>query len=104
MVVEIGHFALILALAVACLQAVLPLVGAHRRWSAWIAVAEPAALLQAVLLAVAFAALTYAFVTSDFSVRLVAANSHTLKPMIYKVSGVWGNHEGSMLLWCLILA
>ena len=104
MVVEIGHFALTLALAVACLQMVLPLVGAHRRWSAWMAVAEPAALLQAGLLAVAFAALTYAFVTSDFSVRLVAANSHTLKPMIYKVSGVWGNHEGSMLLWCLILA
>ncbi|MXW86315.1 MAG: heme lyase CcmF/NrfE family subunit [Boseongicola sp. SB0667_bin_21] len=104
MVVEIGHFALILALVVACLQMVLPIVGAHRRWSAWMAVAEPAALMQAGLLAVAFAALTYAFVTSDFSVRLVAANSHTLKPMIYKVSGVWGNHEGSMLLWCLILA
>lgn len=104
MIIEIGHFALILALAVACLQMVLPLVGAHRRWSAWMAVAEPAALMQAALLAVAFAALTYAFVTSDFSVRLVTANSHTLKPMIYKVSGVWGNHEGSMLLWCLILA
>ena len=104
MIVEIGHFALILALVVACLQTVLPLVGAHRRWSAWMAVAEPAALMQAALLAVAFAALTYAFVTSDFSVRLVTANSHTLKPMIYKVSGVWGNHEGSMLLWCLILA
>ncbi|MDE0210774.1 MAG: heme lyase CcmF/NrfE family subunit, partial [Boseongicola sp.] len=104
MVVEIGHFALILALAVACLQMALPLVGAQRRWSTWMAVAEPAALMQAALLAVAFAALTHAFVTSDFSVRLVAANSHTLKPMIYKVSGVWGNHEGSMLLWCLILA
>ncbi len=104
MIVEIGHFALILALVVACLQTVLPLVGAHRRWSAWMAVAEPAALMQAALLAAAFAALTYAFVTSDFSVRLVTANSHTLKPMIYKVAGVWGNHEGSMLLWCLILA
>ena len=104
MIVEIGHFALILALVVACLQTVLPLVGAHRRWNAWMAVAEPAALMQAALLAAAFAALTYAFVTSDFSVRLVTANSHTLKPMIYKVSGVWGNHEGSMLLWCLILA
>ena len=104
MIVEIGHFALILALAVACLQTVLPIVGAHKRWNAWMAVAEPAALIQAGLLAVAFAALTYAFVTSDFSVRLVAANSHTLKPTIYKVSGVWGNHEGSMLLWCFILA
>ncbi|MDE0523173.1 MAG: heme lyase CcmF/NrfE family subunit [Boseongicola sp.] len=104
MIVELGHFALILALVVACLQTVMPLVGAQRRWGAWMAVAEPAALMQAALLAVAFAALTYAFVSSDFSVRLVTANSHTLKPMIYKVSGVWGNHEGSMLLWCLILA
>ena len=66
--------------------------------------AGPAALTQAALLSVSFIALTYAFVVSDFSLRLVASNSHTLKPMLYKVSGVWGNHEGSMLLWCLILA
>jgi len=68
------------------------------------AVGEPAALAQAALLIVSFIALTYAFVVSDFSVRIVTLNSHTLKPMLYKVSGVWGNHEGSMLLWCLILA
>ena len=104
MIVELGHFALILALCVAVLQTVMPLVGAQKRWSGWMAVAEPAALTQAALLLISFIALTYAFVGSDFSVRLVAANSHTLKPMIYKVSGVWGNHEGSMLLWCLILA
>ncbi len=104
MFVELGHFTLLLALVVACLQTVLPLVGAEKRWSGWMAIAEPAALLQAALLSFSFCALTYAFVTSDFSVKLVVDNSHTLKPMLYKVSGVWGNHEGSMLLWCLILA
>jgi cytochrome c-type biogenesis protein CcmF len=104
MIVELGHFALILALAVALVQAVVPMVGAHRRWASWMAVAEPAATLQLILIGFSFAALTYAFVTSDFSVRLVVLNSHTLKPLIYKVSGVWGNHEGSLLLWVLILA
>ena len=104
MIVETGHFALILALLVAVVQFVLPLVGAHKGWRGWMAVAGPAALIQSALLTFSFCALTYAFVTSDFSVRLVAANSHTLKPMLYKVTGVWGNHEGSMLLWCLILA
>ena len=67
------------------------------------AVAAPAATAQFLLIAVAFAALTYAFVTSDFSLRLVVDNSHTLKPWLYKLAGVWGNHEGSMLLWVLIL-
>ncbi len=104
MIVELGHFALVLALAVACLQAVLPLVGAWRRWGGWMAVAEPAALVQFLLVAVAFGALTWAFVTSDFSLRLVVLNSHTDKPMLYKISGVWGNHEGSLLLWVLILS
>ena len=104
MIVELGHFALLLALVVAVLQMVMPLVGAQKRWTGWMAVAEPAALAQAALLVISFIALTYAFVVSDFSVRLVANNSHTLKPMLYKVTGVWGNHEGSMLLWCLILA
>jgi len=104
MIVELGHFTLILALVVATLQTVLPLVGAQKRWLSWMSVAEPAALAQAALLTFSFCALMYAFVTSDFSVRLVVENSHTLKPMLYKVSGVWGNHEGSMLLWCLILA
>ncbi|MFN6977911.1 MAG: heme lyase CcmF/NrfE family subunit, partial [Gemmobacter sp.] len=104
MIVELGHFALILALAVALVQTVVPLVGAHYRWSGWMAVAEPAATAQVLLVGFAFAALTYAFVTSDFSLLLVVQNSHTLKPMLYKVSGVWGNHEGSLLLWVLILA
>ena len=104
MIVELGHLTLLLALLVAVLQMVLPLVGAQRGWVAWMAIGAPAALAQAILLTFSFCALTYAFVTSDFSVRLVALNSHTLKPMLYKVTGVWGNHEGSMLLWCLILA
>jgi len=104
MFIELGHFTLILALLVAVVQTVIPLVGAHKGWRGWMAVAEPAATVQFFLLGFSFAALTYAFVTSDFSVRLVAANSHTAKPMLYKVTGVWGNHEGSMLLWCVILA
>jgi cytochrome c-type biogenesis protein CcmF len=104
MFVELGHFALILAFAVAVVQMVVPLVGAHRRWAGWMAVAKPAAMLQFLLVAVAFAALTYAFVTSDFSLRLVTLNSHTAKPLLYKVTGVWGNHEGSLLLWVLILS
>ncbi|MES2844535.1 MAG: heme lyase CcmF/NrfE family subunit [Pseudomonadota bacterium] len=104
MIVELGHFALVLALAVALIQSTVPLIGAGRRNAAWMAIADPAAVTQFLLIAFAFGALTYAFVTSDFSLRLVVANSHTLKPMLYKVSGVWGNHEGSLLLWVLILA
>ena len=104
MIVELGHFALIMALCVAVVQSIVPLIGAHKRWTGWMAVGEPAATAQFLLTAFSFAALTYAFVTSDFSLKLVVHNSHTLKPMIYKISGVWGNHEGSLLLWVLILA
>ena len=103
MIVELGHFALVLAFAVAVFQAVVPLVGAGRGWADWMRVASPAACLQFLLVALSFVALTHAFVTSDFSVRLVATHSNSLKPMLYKVTGVWGNHEGSMLLWVLIL-
>ncbi|MEM9032229.1 MAG: heme lyase CcmF/NrfE family subunit, partial [Pseudomonadota bacterium] len=104
MIVELGHFCLVLAFAIACVQMVVPLVGAARNWRGWMALGDPAATLQVLLLGYAFAALTWAFVTSDFSLRLVTLNSHTAKPMLYKVTGVWGNHEGSMLLWCLIIA
>ncbi|WP_238365392.1 heme lyase CcmF/NrfE family subunit [Mesobacterium pallidum] len=104
MITELGHFALALALVVALVQAIVPMVGAHRRHAGWMAVAEPAANAQFLLIALSFAALTYAFVTSDFSLQVVVANSHSAKPMLYKISGVWGNHEGSMLLWVLILA
>ncbi len=103
MITELGHFALILALGVALVQMIVPLIGAQKGWTGWMAVAVPAATLQFLLVAGAFAALTHAFVTSDFSVLLVVMNSHSLKPMLYKVSGVWGNHEGSMLLWVLIV-
>ena len=103
MITELGHFALVLAFFVACVQAVVPLVGAYKRWPGWMAVAEPAASVQFLLTAASFAALTYAFVFSDFSVQLVTINSHTDKPLLYKITGVWGNHEGSMLLWVLIV-
>ena len=104
MLVELGHFALIMAFCVALVQAVVPMIGAHRRQAGWMAVGEPAALAQVLLIGFSFAVLTNAFVTSDFSLKLVVDNSHTAKPMLYKVTGVWGNHEGSMLLWVLILA
>jgi len=104
MIAEFGHFALILAFAVALFQSTVPLWGAQRANAAAMESARSAALAQFGLVGIAFAALTVAFVTSDFSVLLVYENSHTAKPMIYKISGVWGNHEGSMLLWVLILA
>jgi len=104
MTVELGHFATLLAFFVAILQAVVTLVGAERNQAYWMAVCVPMAIVQFLLVGFAFAMLTLAFVTSDFSVRLVVANSHSLKPMLYKVAGVWGNHEGSMLLWILILS
>jgi cytochrome c-type biogenesis protein CcmF len=104
MIVEIGHFALVLALMVALTQSVVPLVGAARNDAAWMALARPAALVQLALVSIAFGALTHAYVTSDFSVLNVARNSNSLQPMLYKISGVWGNHEGSLLLWVLILA
>lgn len=104
MIAELGHFALILSLAVALFQTVVPMIGATRGWPAWMEAARPAALAQFGLIGIAFAALTVAFVTSDFSVALVYENSHSAKPMLYKVTGVWGNHEGSMLLWVMILS
>jgi cytochrome c-type biogenesis protein CcmF len=103
MINELAHFALTLAFVVAIAQTIIPLIGAHKGWRGWMAMAQPAATSQFILVGFAFAALTWAFVNSDFSLRLVASNSHSLKPMLYKVSGVWGNHEGSMLLWLLIL-
>ncbi len=104
MIIELGHFALILASAVACLQCGSVL------WSLWSgndgtrAVAAPAALAQFGLLLLSFWALIWAYVASDFSLLNVWSNSHSAKPLIYKISGAWGNHEGSMLLWVLILA
>ena len=103
-VAEVGHFALILAVGVALYQFVVPLWGAQRGDVAAMRAGVSAAILQLVLIAIAFAALVHAYVTSDFSVLNVVENSHSAKPLLYKISGVWGNHEGSMLLWVLILA
>ncbi len=99
MIGELGHFALVLALVLAVVQAVVPLVGAARGRYALMAVGRPAAQAQLFFLLFAYACLTWAFITSDFSVRLAAVNSHTDTPLIYKITGVWGNHEGSLLLW-----
>ncbi len=101
---ELGQIALILALLVATLQALLPLAGAQRGIGSWMAVARPAAYLQLALVALAFALLTHAFVVQDFSLRYVATNSNSLLPMVYRMTAVWGAHEGSLLLWALILA
>jgi cytochrome c-type biogenesis protein CcmF len=105
MIPEIGHFALVLALAVVLLaQTALPLLGSWRGHAGWIAIARPAALLHFALLAVAYACLTIAFVQDDFSVLLAAEHSNTALPLHYKITAVWGNHEGSILMWCLIAA
>ncbi|MDX3927427.1 MAG: heme lyase CcmF/NrfE family subunit [Shinella sp.] len=103
MIIELGHYALILVLATAIVQSLLPLAGTLRKDPSLMAVAEPAALAGFALTAFSFSILTYAYVVSDFSVGNVWQNSHSLKPMLYKVTGVWGNHEGSMLLWLLVL-
>jgi cytochrome c-type biogenesis protein CcmF len=103
MIVELGHFALILALLLALLQSTLPLIGAARRHLDWMALPRSTAIAQFVLVSFAFAVLIHAYVTSDFSVANVYENSYSAKPMLYKVTGVWGNHEGSIILWVFIL-
>jgi cytochrome c-type biogenesis protein CcmF len=103
MIAELGHYALVLALFMALLQSTLPLVGAARGQSAWMALGNSTALAQFGLVLFAFLALMHAYVTSDFSVLNVVENSHSTKPMLYKITGLWGNHEGSMILWVLIL-
>src|SRR5579862_1151351 len=104
MIAELGHFALILALCLAVAQSVLPLQGAARGHAGMMAVGQSAAVAQFVLIAGAFVALMNAYITSDFSVANVYENSSVLKPMLYKVTGLWSNHEGSMLLWVFILS
>jgi len=103
MIVELGHFALVLALVAALVTMVLPLYGARIDAPRLMAFAGPSAIIQFLLVLMSFCALTVAYVTSDFSVANVFENSHTDQPMIYRISGVWGNHEGSILLWVLIL-
>ena len=104
MIAELGNYALVLALAVALVQSVVPLYGARRRDAVLMGVAEPTALAQFGFVALSFAALVACYVGSDFSVATVFDNSHSTMPLIYKFTSVWGNHEGSMLLWVLILS
>jgi cytochrome c-type biogenesis protein CcmF len=104
MIPEIGHFALILALSLALCQGIIPLVGAHRNDEAMMAIGRTAANGQFLFVAIAFGCLTWAFVQSDFSVLYVANHSQLSLPTIYKISAVWGAHEGSLLMWVLILS
>ena len=104
MIPEAGHFALCLALAIAIVQALVPGYGAIRRRARLVALAVPAALAQFALVAAASAALVACFIRSDFSVALVANHSHSAKPLLYRIAGSWGQHEGSLLLWTLVLA
>ena len=104
MLVEAGHFALALALGLSLIQFIVPLWGARANDPVLMAVAPAGALAVLACIAFSFVALTFAYLNSDFSVLNVVQNSHSAKPLIYKISGVWGNHEGSMLLWVLILA
>ena len=104
MVAEFGHFALVLALVAAIMQSIIPVWGAIKGHPAAMKFADNAAQIQFLAIAASFGALTYAYIVSDFSLLTVAQNSHSSKPMLYKITGVWANHEGSMLLWVLILA
>ena len=104
MIAELGHYALVLALTLALIQSTSPVIGARKGDIALMKLADSTALAQFVFVALAFGALTICYVTSDFSVANVYENSHSKMPLIYKFTSVWGNHEGSMLLWVLILA
>ncbi len=104
MIPEIGHVALILALTMALAQSVLPLIGAQTGNAAWMSLARPSARGQFVFVALAYACLTYAFVNNDFSVALAAMHSNSTLPLAYRYTAVWGTHEGSILLWALILS
>jgi len=104
MIPEIGHYALVIALLLAVIQAVMPLAGAATRRPLWMAYARPMATGQFLFVAIAYACLTTSYMLDDFSVANVANNSNSMLPWYYKFSAVWGNHEGSVLLWSLMLA
>ncbi len=104
MIAELGHFSLILALFVVTAQALLPLAGAARNNRSWMALAHPAAQLHFALIAIAFACLAASFVKNDFSVLYVANQSNSQLPLEYRIAAIWGGHEGSLLLWSLMLA
>ena len=104
MIPELGHFALIIAFAIAIVQSVVPIIGAAKNDTALISMARPTALAQFLFVGISYAALTHAFIVHDFSVLYVANHSNLVQPLMYRISGVWGSHEGSLLLWALILA
>ena len=104
MIPEIGHYALIMALCLAIVQSIVPLIGAQRGNAQWMALTRPSATGQFVFLSIAFFCLTYSFIQNDFSVLYVAKNSNTALPIAYRISAVWGAHEGSLLLWAYLLA
>jgi cytochrome c-type biogenesis protein CcmF len=104
MIPELGHFALILSLLVAAVLGVMPLVGAERGNATWVALARPAAQVHFLAIAVAFGCLAWGFYVNDFSVSYVAQHSNSLLPTIYRLAAVWGGHEGSLLLWVLMLS
>jgi len=101
---ELGHFALVLALGLGLIQSIVPVIGVHRRDGSLMRLASSTALMQFVFVALSFFALAACYVMSDFSVATVYENSHSMMPLVYKFTSVWGNHEGSMLLWVLILS
>jgi cytochrome c-type biogenesis protein CcmF len=104
MIPELGHYALVLALALGLIQSVVPVIGARRYDAVLMRLANSTALMQFAFVAFSFLALIICYVTSDFSVATVYENSHSMMPLVYRVTSVWGNHEGSMLLWVLILS
>lgn len=104
MVPEIGHFALIMALCVALVQCIIPIAGAQLGMRSWMNVARPAAQIQFIFVALAFGSLTYSFIAMDFSVEYVASVSNSQLPLVYRIAAVWGGHEGSLLLWVLMLS
>jgi cytochrome c-type biogenesis protein CcmF len=104
MIPELGHFALIIAFAVAIVQSIVPIIGAARNQAALVSLARPAALTQLLFVGLSYAALTHAFIVHDFSVLYVSQHSNLVQPLMYRISGVWGSHEGSLLLWALTLS
>jgi len=104
MIPEFGHYALILAFCIACIQGVLPLLGAHQGRREWLVLARPAAQTVFCLLAIAFAILAWSFYINDFSVLYVAEHSNSQLPIMYRLGAVWGGHEGSLLLWIFLLS
>src|SRR5579863_10615709 len=104
MIAELGHYALMLALGLALVQGSMPIIGTRSNDAALMTMASATALAQFVFVAAAFAALAACYVTSDFSVLNVYENSNSAMPLLYRLTSIWGNHEGSMMLWILILA